>query len=194
MAEAATIARPYAKAAFEFARDTKPAGVATPGVATPGAAALAAWSKSLHVAAALVADPRVVELMSNPKVAEDRLVEFFDGLDADGVKGTHWCNFIRLLLENKRLEVLPEIAARFEELRAAYESELDVLVTSAVPMTEAQTAKLAASLKTRLKSDVRITTAVDPALLGGAVIRAGDLVIDGSIKGRLERMTSALEA
>jgi F-type H+-transporting ATPase subunit delta len=67
-------------------------------------------------------------------------------------------------------------------------------VTSAVPMSESQLAKLAASLKARLKSAVRITTAIDPGLLGGAVIRAGDLVIDGSIKGRLERMTSALEA
>jgi len=179
VAEAATIARPYARAVFEFARD---------------AGALGAWSKSLSVAAGLVADPRVAELISNPKIAEDRIVEFFDALDATGVTGTHWCNFIRLVLENKRTEVLPEIAARFEELRAAYESELDVLVTSAVPMSESQLAKLAASLKARLKSAVRITTAIDPGLLGGAVIRAGDLVIDGSIKGRLERMTSALEA
>jgi F-type H+-transporting ATPase subunit delta len=193
VAEAATIARPYAKAAFEFARDAKTPGAAS-GAGAAGSNALGAWSKSLRVAAALVVDPRVVDLVSNPKIAEDRLVEFFDGLDAAGVQGTHWCNFIRLLLENKRLEVLPEIAARFEELRAAYESELDVLVTSAVPMSDAQQGKLAASLKARLKSDVRITTAIDPALLGGAVIRAGDLVIDGSIRGRLARMTSALEA
>jgi F-type H+-transporting ATPase subunit delta len=194
VADAATIARPYAKAAFEFARDAKAPGVGAPGVGAPGAGTLAAWSKSLSLAAGLVGDPRVVDLISNPKIAEDRIVEFFDALDPSGVKGTHWCNFIRLALENKRLELLPEIAARFEELRAAYESELDVLVTSAVPMSESQQAKLAESLKSRLKSAVRITTAIDPTLLGGAVIRAGDLVIDGSIKGRLERMASALEA
>jgi F-type H+-transporting ATPase subunit delta len=119
------------------------------------------------------------------------VVGFFDGFKT-GADGTHWLNFIRQLTENKRLALLPQIAARFELLRADYENEVDVVVTSAVPLSDAQKAKLADSLKTRLHRDVRITTALDPALLGGAVIRAGDLVIDGSIKGRLQRLTSDL--
>jgi F-type H+-transporting ATPase subunit delta len=176
VAEAATLARPYAKAAFETARDAK---------------LLAAWSESLQVAAALVGDARIVDLLDNPKLSEDEVVGFFDGFKT-GADGMHWLNFIRLLAENKRLSLLPEIAARFELLRADYENEVDVLVTSAVPLSDAQKAKLADSLKTRLRRDVRITTALDPGLLGGALIRAGDLVIDGSIKGRLQRLTSDL--
>jgi F-type H+-transporting ATPase subunit delta len=88
--------------------------------------------------------------------------------------------------------VLPEIAAEFEILRAAYENQLEVEVTSAVPLDEARRGRLAAALKARLKRDVRISAAIDPTLLGGAVIRAGDLVIDGSLKGRLQRMASDL--
>ncbi len=176
MVEAATIARPYAKAAFEAAREAK---------------LLAEWSASLQVAAALGGDARIAELLDNPKLSEDQIVGFFDGFKT-GADGVHWLNFIRLLAENKRLGLLPEIAARFELLRAEYENEVDVVVTSAVPLSDSQKAKLAASLKTRLQRDVRITTALDPGLLGGAMIRAGDLVIDGSIKGRLQRLTSDL--
>ncbi len=176
MAEAATIARPYAKAAFEFARDAK---------------LLAPWSESLRLAAGLVSDVRVAELLTSPKLSEDQAVGFFAGFHT-GAAGVHWQNFVRLLVENKRTAVLPQIAERYELLRAAYENELDVLVTSAVPLDDAQRGKLAASLKKRLHRDIRITTALDPALLGGAVIRAGDLVIDGSIQGRLQRLTSDL--
>jgi F-type H+-transporting ATPase subunit delta len=99
---------------------------------------------------------------------------------------------VRLLAQNKRLDVLPEITAQYEMLRAQYENELDVQVTSAVSLSESQRTKLAEALKTRFKRDVRMTTAVDPNLLGGAVIRAGDLVIDGSINGRLQRLASEL--
>jgi F-type H+-transporting ATPase subunit delta len=177
VAEAATIARPYARAAFQVARDAK---------------LLAAWSESLRLAVGLVGDPRIADLVSSPKLSEDQVVGIFAGFKT-GAEGEHWQNFIRLLAENKRLAVLPQVAERFELLRAEYENELDVLVTSAVPLSDAQRAKLADSLKARLQRDVRITTAVDPALLGGAVIRAGDLVIDGSILGRLQRLGSVLE-
>ena len=186
MAEAATIARPYAKAAFMAARDAK---------------ALPAWSEALRVGAALAADPRIADLVTNPTMSVDQVVSLFAGL-AGAAAGpdqaaaaefeVHWQNFVRLLTQNKRLDVLPEIAARYEMLRAQYENELDVEVTSAVPMSADQRTKLAAALKTRFKRDVRISTAVDGSLLGGAVIRAGDLVIDGSINGRLQRLASDL--
>jgi F-type H+-transporting ATPase subunit delta len=176
MAEAATIARPYAKAAFMSARDSQ---------------ALADWSKALHTGAALVADARIADLLTNPKLSQDQIVSMFAGLGGPGIDA-HWQNFVRLLAVYKRLEVLPAISDQYELLRAQYEREVDVQVTSAVPMSAEQQSKLAASLKTRFKREVRMTTAVDASLMGGAVIRAGDLVIDGSIKGRLERMASEL--
>jgi F-type H+-transporting ATPase subunit delta len=180
MAEAATIARPYAKAAFMSARDAK---------------ALPAWSTALGESSALVADARIADLISNPKMSIDQVVSMFAGLGA-GAAGdaidTHWQNFIRLLAQNKRLDVLPEITVQYESLRAQFENELDVQVTSAVAMTDAQKSKLAAALNKRFKRDVRISTSIDPTLLGGAVIRAGDLVIDGSINGRLQRMATEL--
>jgi F-type H+-transporting ATPase subunit delta len=176
MAEAATIARPYAKAAFMSARDAK---------------ALPDWSRALHLGAALGSDPRIADLLSSPKLSADQIVSMFAGLGGSGIDA-HWQNFVRLLSGNKRLAALPQIALQFELLRAQYENEVDVEVTSAVPMDAAQQAKLVASLKSRFKRDVRITTAVDASLLGGAVIRAGDLVIDGSIKGRLQRLASEL--
>jgi len=176
MAEAATIARPYAKAAFTSARDAK---------------ALAAWSEALRFAAAFLAHSKIPDLLTNPQLNDDQLVAMFAGLGGNEIDA-HWQNFVRLLAHNKRLEVLPEIAGQYEMLRAQYENELDVVVTSAVPLSEAHQAKLAVALKKRFKRDVRMTTAVDPALLGGAVIRAGDLVIDGSINGRLQRLASEL--
>jgi F-type H+-transporting ATPase subunit delta len=176
MAEAATIARPYAKAAFMSARDAK---------------ALPAWSEALRVGSGLVADSRVADLLTSPKMSTDQLVSLFAGLGGAGID-SHWQNFVRLLARNKRLEVLPQIAQQYELLRAQFENELDVQVTSAVAMNADQQAKLAVALKKRFKRDVRMTTAVDPSLLGGAVIHAGDLVIDGSINGRLQRLASEL--
>ena len=178
MAEAATIARPYAKAAFMSARDAK---------------ALPAWSEALRLSSGMVDDSAMAELVSSPKMSIDQLVSLFAGLGGeDGSTDAHWQNFVRLLTKNKRLHVLPDIAVQFEMLRAQYENEIDVQVTSAVAMSEAQKAKLAASLKRRFKRDVRMSNSIDPRLLGGAVIRAGDLVIDGSINGRLQRMASEL--
>ncbi len=176
MAEAATIARPYAKAAFEAARERNE---------------LAAWSDALGRAAGLAADARVLEALTSPKLSTDRFVAFFAGLGGAAIDA-RWQNFVRLLAANKRLALLPQIAAQFEALRADYENELDVQVTSAAPMSAAQAAKLGAALPSRLKRSVRIATAVDPTLLGGAVIRAGDLIIDGSLTGRLQKLATAL--
>jgi F-type H+-transporting ATPase subunit delta len=178
MAEAATIARPYAKAAFLAARDAK---------------ALPPWSAALTQGASLAADASIEDLITNPKISVDQVVAMFAGLTGAGADvDAHWQNFVRLLASNKRLHVLPEIAVQYEMLRAQYENELDVQVTSAVALSPAQQDKLAGALKTRFKRDIRISTAVDPGLLGGAVIRAGDLVIDGSIHGRLQRLAAVL--
>ena len=176
MAEAATLARPYAKAAFDAARER---------------GELAAWSGALAKAAGLAADPRVLDALSSPKLTGEDFVKFFAGLAGEGVDA-RWRNFVGVLAANKRLAVLPEIAAQFEILKAEFDNEIGVEVTSASAMSAEQVAKFAEALTQRLKRRVRIDTAVDSGLIGGAVIRAGDLVIDGSLTGRLQKMASEL--
>ena len=176
MAERATIARPYAKAAFEYARDAN---------------ALAQWSQGLKAAAEIVADPRVAPLTKSPQWSAADLVSLVT--DVAGAKlDAAMQNFVRVLAENHRLLLLPEIAAHYEEFRSAVENTVDVEVVSAVKLDAAQSDKLSAALTKRLKRNVRMKNSVDATLLGGAVLRAGDLVIDGSLKGRLERLATEL--
>jgi F-type H+-transporting ATPase subunit delta len=176
MAERATIARPYAKAAFEYAR---------------AANALAAWSQGLKVAAEIVADPRVAELINDPRWTAANLAGLI--VDAAGPRlDAAMQNFVRVLAENHRLVLLPEIAAHYEAARAQVENTVDVEVVSAVALDAAQAEKLKQALNARLRRQVRMQSSVDASLLGGAVIRAGDLVIDGSLKGRLDRLGTEL--
>jgi F-type H+-transporting ATPase subunit delta len=102
-------------------------------------------------------------------------------------------NFIAILAENHRLLLLPEILVQFEALRAVVENTIDVDVVSAVALDQAQTAKLTDALTRRFKRKVLMKNSVDAMLLGGAIVRAGDMVIDGSLKGRLERLATELE-
>ena len=176
MAERATVARPYAKAAFEYARDTQ---------------ALARWSQGLKAAAETVADPRVAPLTKSPQWSAADLVSLITDVAGDKLDAGMQ-NFVRVLAENRRLLLLPEIAAHYEKLRSAIENTIDVEVISAVPLDAAQAEKLERALSTRLKRRVRMQNAVDSTLLGGAVVRAGDLVIDGSLKGRLQRLATEL--
>jgi F-type H+-transporting ATPase subunit delta len=176
VAERATVARPYAKAAFEYARAAK---------------AFAGWSRALATASEIVADPRVAPLAKNPLLTAADLANLI--IDVAGSKlDAGMQNFVRVLAENHRLLLLPEISARYEELRSAVENTVDVEVTSAVPLNDAQAQRLEQALSTRLRREVRMRTSVDAALMGGAVVRAGDLVIDGSLKGRLDRLATEL--
>jgi len=176
--ERATIARPYAKAAFEYAQTGN---------------AAAAWSRGLNTAAQIVADPLVAALTKSPRCSAADLASLIaDVAGADLDAGMQ--NFVHILAENRRLLLLPEIAAHYQELRAEVENTVDVEVISAVPLNTAQQEKLSAALSTRLKRKVRMQNSVDAALLGGAVVRAGDLVIDGSLKGRLQRLATELES
>lgn len=178
MADKSTIARPYAKAAFEEARDR---------------GRLGPWSEALRTAAAVIADSRVQALLGNPRVTPEELAALVSeiagaGLDEEGR------NFVRTLAENRRLGVLPEISALFDEHKSEAEGVIDVKVTSATPLDESQRARLASALERRLRRSVRLQCATDPALIGGAVLRAGDLVIDGSLRGKLERIAYQLTA
>lgn len=176
MAESATVARPYARAAFEFAQ---------------GARALARWGDLLETAAMVVRDARVTALLGNPKVTTLALADFV--LDIAGEKADeHGRNFVRLLAQNQRLALLPEIAAQYALLRAAAENTVDVEVVSAIALSEAETEKFARALTRRLNRIVRLHPSVDPSLLGGAVVRAGDFVLDGSLKGKLERLGQSM--
>jgi F-type H+-transporting ATPase subunit delta len=174
--ERATIARPYAKAVFESA--------------LPGRT-FAQWSAGLAAAAEVVVDPRVAELIKNPEVPTADIAEFIIGVAGDKLDA-HMQNFVRVLAENHRLLLLPEILAHYEVMRADVENTVDVEVISAVKLDPAQADKLAGALNTRLKRRVNMRNSVDASLLGGAVIHAGDLVIDGSLKGRLQRLRTEL--
>lgn len=172
MAEKATIARPYAKAAFESARQHH---------------ALESWSKVLATASSVVQDERVAGLLSSPKVTPEQL----SGLIADIVGESldeQTRNFLGTLASNRRLAFLPEIASMYEALRAEAENIADVHVVSAVALDDAQKQRLASALKKRLKREVRLHVEVDASLIGGAIVRAGDFVIDGSLKARLDRL------
>jgi F-type H+-transporting ATPase subunit delta len=176
MAENATIARPYARAAFDYARAGN---------------GLAAWSGLLANASTAISDPRVEPLVGNPHVKASELVSFLlelAGARGESGNGEHERNFVQLLADNRRLDLLPEISAQFEAMRAEVENTVDVTVTSAQPLTAEQSAKLSAALTKRLNRTVRLHAEVDPKLIGGAVVRAGDFVVDGSLRGRVERL------
>ena len=178
MADKTTIARPYAKAAFQEAR---------------GENRLGPWSESLHVAATVVTDPRVETLLGNPRVTSGELAQLV--IDIAGPQlGDHGANFVRTLAENHRLAYLPEISTLFDELKDEAEKIVDVTVTSAAPLDDSQRKTLTAALERKLKRGIRMQCHTDPSLLGGAVLQAGDLVIDGSLRTQLNRITYELTA
>jgi len=178
MAEKTTIARPYAKAAFQQAS---------------GAGTLPAWSDALRTGAAVVQDGRIQELLGNPSVSTDELAQLVIDL-AGASLDEHGRNFVRTLADNRRLSFLPEISALFEQFKDEAEGVIDVTVTTATPLESGELATLAGALQHRLQRQVRVQSATDPQLLGGAVVRAGDLVIDGSLRSRLERIAYELTA
>ena len=175
MAEKATIARPYARAAFEHARESQ---------------ALAAWSELLAAGAAVAATPGAEALFGNPRVSAGELVELIAGVASDSGVAVNedGRNFLGVLAHEHRLALLPQIAAQFEARRAEVENTIDVEVTTAMPLTAAQRATLEAALGKRFGRTVRLAERVDATLVGGAVVRAGDMVIDGSLRGRLARL------
>jgi len=177
MAEKATIARPYARAAFAHAR---------------AAGALPRWSETLGIATAVVTDARVAELLGNPRVAPAELVRFIVDIAGTERASADVQNFLTTLAESRRLALLPEVAAMFETMRAEIENIADVEIVSAVELSEAQRQRLAGALKKRMGTDVRLHCSVDPKLIGGAVVRSQDLVIDGSLDARLKRLAGEL--
>lgn len=174
--DASTIARPYAEAVFARANETD---------------TLDAWSDMLGLLAAAARDPALSGLIASPKLDRSQMTALM--LDIGGEHlNDEGRNLVRLLVANGRLAVLPEIASLFESRKAAYRGTLDVEVTSAFDLPEAQEQQLADALKRRLGRDIRITSERDPELIGGFRVRAGDMVIDGSVAGQLGRLANEL--
>jgi F-type H+-transporting ATPase subunit delta len=181
MAEQTGIARPYAEAVFQLAR---------------AAGQLPGWSDVLHAAAAAVADHDVARLIDSPKVDTARVAAVVAGVarEATGsaVDGGQVDNLLRLLAENARLSALAEIAAQFDRLKADVENSVDVLLTAATPVDEAQQARIVAALQRRFGRDINLRFKLDETLIGGARLQADDLVIDGSIRTGLDKLASSL--
>jgi len=183
MADNNTVARPYAQAIFEIANESGDLG---------------SWSESLDVAGQLLADKGLVEYLGNPGFNDEQRLEFLTGLFAKAKvkllngKNEKGTNFLKLLLENRRVAMLPEIAEHFAALKAKVENSVDAVVTSAAKLSKSQVNEIASALKERLGCDVKVETEIDENLIGGAVIRAGDVVIDGSLRARLEGLATAL--
>ncbi|HEV8693095.1 MAG TPA: F0F1 ATP synthase subunit delta [Lysobacter sp.] len=173
MSQALTLARPYARAAFSLSRDS----------GHP-----AAWSQALAFAAQVAADPRVQALLGHPQLSANDAV----GLLAIDGADEAFTRFLALLADNRRLPLLPEIAGLFEQLRAEADRVVKARVTAASEPTASELESIKVALKKRFGRDVEIETAVDASLIGGAVIDAGDVVIDGSLKGKLSRLQAAL--
>jgi F-type H+-transporting ATPase subunit delta len=177
MSQALTLARPYARAAFSLARD---------------AHAFAAWSDALGFAARVAADPQASALLGHPRLAHSDAVALLSPPQLEAAVGGTFGNFLALLADNRRLALLPEIAGLYEELRAEAEHVVKAKVTSATALPDGELDTIRAALEKRFGREVEIETAVDAALIGGAVIDAGDVVIDGSLKGKLGRLQTAL--
>lgn len=176
MAEAITIARPYAHAVFDIAH---------------GKGELKAWSDLLAVLAQCVSIPDMQSIITSPAVSDEQVVTLLADISGE-LMSDEARNFLVLLSENNRLQLLDDIAVLYEELRAEAEQTMTADITSAKKLTAKQTKDISAALKKRLGRDVTLNAKVDKKLLGGAIIRAGDLIIDGSALGKLNRLANAI--
>ena len=176
MAERLTLARPYAEAVFRLAKEQKRLGE---------------WYELLSLLAVVLSDERVVRVVTNPEVEDGRILALVkdicgDTLDEQGE------NLVRMLIANDRLRLMPEIHSLYEGLKQEAEAAIDVEVTSAYPLESSQEKILADALNRKLGRDINLTVSEDKSLIGGVVIRAGDLVIDGSVKGYLGELATHL--
>jgi F-type H+-transporting ATPase subunit delta len=178
MSQLTTLARPYAKAAFETAI---------------GSTTLQQWSESLGLLAALLQHEKVATYLSVPSRSGEQQAATLFELCGD-VLDDNMRSFVRLLATNKRLVLLPEIQVLFEQLKADRERSVDVDVVSAFPLDAEAESRLGNALKARLQREVRLSSSVDKTLIGGMIVRAGDLVIDASVRGKLKKLTETMNA
>ena len=177
MSEFVTVARPYAKAAFDFAVEHQ---------------SVDRWQNMLAFAAEVTKNEQMTELLSGALAPETLSTSFIticgDQLDAQGQ------NLIKVMAENGRLKVLPDVLEQFIALRAAMEATVEVDVISAGELSEAQLEKIGAAMEKRLSRKVKLNCKIDKSVMAGVIIQAGDMVIDGSVRGRLERLADVLQS
>jgi F-type H+-transporting ATPase subunit delta len=178
MAELSTLARPYAKAAFQAAVD---------------AGQLQAWSDMLVVASDVTLNEDMAKVLSHPGLTGQQQAQTFVDVCGD-ILSEAGANLVNVLAENKRISLLPQILEQFEYLKAELEKAVDVEIISAFPVSDESKQKLTDALKVKLAKDVRVTTTVDKTLVGGAIIRAGDMVIDGTLRGKLAKLAEAMNS
>jgi F-type H+-transporting ATPase subunit delta len=178
MAENSTLARPYAKAAFESALQLKQ---------------LEPWSKQLAILASISQYEKVKLLIVNPEFSAANKVETLKQLAGEALNegGT---NLVNVLAENRRLALLVEISQQFQALKAEHEKTANVLVTSAFSLSDSQQKMLVEKMTAKLSREVQVTVEIDESLLGGVVIRSGDMVIDGSVRGKLAKLAEAMNS
>lgn len=172
----ANAARPYAKAVFEVAEQQQ---------------RFDDWSARLEFWGAVVANPEMRKRLRSPQVSQDEKAGMLEEVARDGMDDESR-RFIRLLADNNRLDLLPDIHTHYEALRRDAEGEVEASVVSAFELDDGQRERIANALGERLKRRIRLTSEVDRELIGGAIVRAGDLVIDGSVRGRIDRMTTRI--
>ncbi len=177
MAELSTIARPYANAVFALAKRESN---------------LDLWSGMLSTLSAVSEDPRVQLLLESPEVANQQKAYKLADVCGEAIDD-RGKRFLQVLAENDRLELISEISKEFEALKALEESKLEVEVVSAYPVSDEQAQKLARALAAKFDKEVNLTSRVDGDLIGGIIIRAGDTVIDGSVRGKLDKLSETLQ-
>lgn len=177
MSDLITVARPYAKAAFDFAVEHQ---------------SVDRWQQMLAFATEVASNEQVAELLSGAVAPEALSAQFIaicgDQLDEAGQ------NLVKVMAENKRLPALPDVLAQFIQLRAAHDATADVEVISSTTLSDEQLTKISAAMEKRLSRKVKLNCKIDKSVLAGVIIRAGDMVIDGSVRGRLERLTDVLQS
>ncbi len=178
MAESSTVARPYAQAIFELARDD---------------GAFQRWSDVLQMLVSIVRDPTLLALIHSPRVSDEELAALIVDIGGEHLDDSG-ANVVRLLAANDRLPLLPEIAALYERLRAEAQGVVDAELVSAAPVSDAQRERVREALERRFGASVNLQCRTDEALMGGALVRAGDWVIDGSVRAQLRKLAGALGA
>lgn len=176
MLEKTTIARPYARAAFEVAAEE---------------GAFESWSNLLHVLSLAVSEPQMAALLHNPRVSDEQLLDIVTSLVGDSLSESQQ-RFVRLLIDNGRLQYAAQIEEQFEQGRLEAEGKAKVRVISAHPLEDTQLEKIKAAMSRRLDRQIELSSDTDANLIGGMVVRYGDSVIDASIRGQIEKLRSRL--
>jgi F-type H+-transporting ATPase subunit delta len=177
MAEVTTIARPYAEAVYRIAEQ---------------ASELDKWSQMLEYAATVVADPQMQAVIGNPKLTVEQQKRLFLAV-CDEALDEHATNLVHVLVENRRLPLLPAIREQFEELKALHGGVIEAEIASAFPLSDAEKQDLLGRLESKFQRKVVASVSLDPELIGGIRIVAGDVVIDASVRGQLQNMAFTLK-